>query len=107
MRLHEELAGSLPEVPDLVLHGLPHNVVAHGLQVHAALVREVVKHICSADGLGSYAKEGRNINTKVHATFQRELSATNEKESPPVSFLEVALGNNRAQRIRLYKVTNR
>ncbi len=53
--LHEELRWRLPKVPDLGLHRLPHGrvVVGHGLEVRAALVRQVVEHVGRADGLGA------------------------------------------------------
>lgn len=54
--LHEELAGGLAEAPDLVLGGLAHDGAlgrGHGLQVHAALVGQVVEHVGGADRLGT------------------------------------------------------
>ncbi len=54
--LHEELRWRLPKVPDLRLHRLPHGrvVVGPGLEVSAALVRQVVEHVGRADGLGAW-----------------------------------------------------
>ena len=54
VRLHEKLRRRLTEVLDLVLDGLAHDVVGHGLQVHGALVRQVVEHVRGADGLGTW-----------------------------------------------------
>ena len=53
MRLHQELRRGLAEVLDLVLDGLAHHRVAHGLKVDGSLVRQVVEHVRRSHGLGS------------------------------------------------------
>ena len=51
--LHEELAGRLAKVLDLVLDGLAHHAVRHRLELHAALVRQVVEHVGRTHSLGT------------------------------------------------------
>ena len=68
MGLHEELAGGLPKVPDLALDGLAHDAVRHRLQVHAALVRQVVEHVGRAHSLGTCAGKRKLVIGEL-ATF--------------------------------------
>ena len=59
--LHEELGGRLAEVLDLVLDGLAHDGVGHGLEVDGALVGQVVEDVRGADGLRSWGRR-REVN---------------------------------------------
>ncbi len=46
--------GYLSEVSDLVFDSLSHNRIVDGLQVDAALVGQVVKHVCCSNGLRTW-----------------------------------------------------